>query len=52
MTMGTPTSTTLAIRDRFSGPGNIDVATSLGSVTGSQSHPAEIYEALALGHRA
>ena len=51
MTMTAPSKSTLAIRDQFSGPGNIDVATSLGGVTGAQSHPAEIYEALALGYR-
>ncbi|MEL7130151.1 MAG: hypothetical protein AAGK23_11435 [Pseudomonadota bacterium] len=51
MTMTAPTSGVLQIRDRLSGPGNIDVATSLGGITGPNSHPAEIYEALALGFR-
>lgn len=51
MTMTAPTRSILDIRDRLSGPGHIDVATSLGGITGPQSHPAEIYEALALGIR-
>lgn len=51
MSMTTPTASTLAIREQFSGPGNIDVATALGGITGPQSHPAEIYEALRLGIR-
>lgn len=51
MTMTTPTTSTLRIRAQFSGPGNIDVATALGGITGPQSHPAEIYEALRLGIR-
>lgn len=51
MTMTAPTSGVTQIRDRLDGPGNIDVATSLGGITGPQSHPAEIYEALALGIR-
>lgn len=37
------------IRERFRGPDNIDVLTSLGGITGPDSHPAEIYEALAIG---
>ena len=40
-----------AIRERLSGFGNIDIATSRGRITGSESHPAEIYEALALNIR-
>ncbi len=51
MTMTAPTSGVLEIRDRLRGPGNIDVATSLGGLTGPESHPAEIYEALALNIR-
>ncbi len=51
LSLTTPTRSTIAIRDRFSGPGNVDVASSLGGITGPQSHPAEIYEALALGIR-
>lgn len=51
MTMTAPTQGVIEIRDRLSGPGNIDVATSLGGITGPESHPAEIYEALALNIR-
>lgn len=51
MNMTASTSEVVRIRDRLSGPGNIDVASSLGGVTGPDSHPAEIYEALALGLR-
>jgi hypothetical protein len=51
MTMTAPTSQVLQIRDRLSGPKNVDVASSLGGITGPDSHPAEIYEALALGFR-
>ncbi len=40
-----------SIRERLSGFGNIDIATSQGRITGSESHPAEIYEALALNIR-
>lgn len=51
MTMTAPTSGVLQIRDRLAGAGNVDVASSLGGLTGPKSHPAEIYEALALGFR-
>jgi imidazolonepropionase-like amidohydrolase len=51
MTMTAPVSGVQQIRSRLSGSGNIDVATSLGGITGPQSHPTEIYEALALIHR-
>jgi len=51
MTMTAPTGGVLEIRDRLRGPGNVDVATSLGGLTGPDSHPAEIYEALALNIR-
>ena len=51
MTVTAPTSQVLQIRDRLSGPKNVDVVTSLGGITGPDSHPAEIYEALALGIR-
>lgn len=51
MTMTAPTSGVKQIRNRLSGTGNVDVASSLGGITGPQSHPAEIYEALALGYR-
>ena len=37
------------IRDRFRGPTNVDVVSSLGGITGPESHPAEIYEANAIG---
>lgn len=51
MTMTAPTSGVLAIRDKISGDGIVDVASSLGGITGPDSHPAEVYEALALGIR-
>lgn len=51
MTMTAPTSGVQQIRDRLSGPKNVDVVTALGGITGPESHPAEIYEALALGIR-
>ena len=46
-----PTKGVVAIRERLSGFGNIDIATSRGRITGPESHPAEIYEALALNIR-
>lgn len=49
MTLTAPTRGVLQIRDQLSGPKNVDVASSLGGITGPDSHPAEIYEALALG---
>lgn len=49
MTMTAPSKYAEAIRDDLSGPTNVDVVTSLGGITGPGSHPAEIYEALALG---
>ena len=51
MNMTAMTKEVAQIRDQLSGPGNIDVASSLGGITGPDSHPAEIYEALALGLR-
>jgi imidazolonepropionase-like amidohydrolase len=45
------TSEVTRIREQISGPGNIDVSSSLGGVTGPNSHPAEVYEALSLGMR-
>ncbi len=51
MNMTAMTTEVTAIRDRLSGPGQIDVASSLGGITGPESHPAEVYEALALGLR-
>lgn len=51
MTMTAPTRGVQQIREKLSGPGQVDVATSLGGITGADSHPAEIYEALALGIR-
>ncbi len=51
MTVTAPTSQVLQIRERLSGPKDVDVVTSLGGITGPDSHPAEIYEALALGIR-
>ena len=49
MTMTARTSLVAMIRPRLSGPGNVDVASSTGGITGPESHPAEIYEALAIG---
>ncbi len=37
------------IRDRLRGPGRVDVISSTGGITGPESHPAEIYEAVAIG---
>lgn len=51
MTMTAPGSGVARIRDQFRGADRVDVATSLGGITGPQSHPAEIYEALSLGFR-
>lgn len=51
MNMTAMTSEVTRIRDQLSGPGNVDVASSLGGITGPDSHPAEIYEALSLGFR-
>lgn len=51
MTMTAPTSGVVSIRERLNGSGAVDVATSMGGITGPDSHPAEIYEALALGIR-
>ena len=49
MTMTARGSQVAMIRDRLSGPGNVDVSSSKGGITGPESHPIEIYEALALG---
>ena len=51
MTMTAPTEYVGEIRGKLNGPGRIDVASATGGITGPESHPAEIYEALALGHR-
>ena len=51
MNMTAMTTEVVGIRDQLSGPGNIDVSSSLGGITGPESHPAEIYEALSLGLR-
>lgn len=48
MTMTAPTSGVAQIRHRFDDWATADVATSLGGLTGPSSHPAEIYEAVAL----
>lgn len=48
MNMTAPTRSVNAIRDQLSGPGNVDVASATGGITGPESHPAEVYEALAL----
>lgn len=49
MTMTARGSQVAMIRDRLRGPGNVDVSSSMGGITGPDSHPIEIYEALALG---
>ncbi|NNJ79151.1 MAG: amidohydrolase family protein [Xanthomonadales bacterium] len=49
MTMTARGSQVALIRERLRGPGNVDVSSSLGAITGPDSHPTEIYEALALG---
>lgn len=49
MTMTAPGSQVAMIRERLRGPGNVDVSSSMGAITGPDSHPIEIYEALALG---
>ena len=49
MTMTAQGSQVAMIRERLRGPGNIDVSSSMGAFTGPDSHPTEIYEALALG---
>lgn len=49
MTMTAPARGVARIRDQFSGPTNVDVRSALGGITGPDSHPAEIYEAAALG---
>ena len=49
MTMTAQGSQVAMIRDRLRGPGNVDVSSSMGGITGPDSHPTEIYEALALG---
>jgi imidazolonepropionase-like amidohydrolase len=49
MTMTAQGSQVAKIRERLRGPGNVDVSSSMGAFTGPESHPIEIYEALALG---
>jgi hypothetical protein len=49
MTMTAQGSHVVMIRERLRGPGNVDVSSSMGGITGPESHPTEIYEALALG---
>lgn len=49
MTMTAQGSQVAMIRERLRGPGNVDVSSSMGAITGPDSHPIEIYEALALG---
>lgn len=50
MTMTAPSTGVVKIRERLHGPKNVDVATAMGAFTGPDSHPAEIYEANALGY--
>lgn len=49
MTMTARGSQVAMIRERLRGPGNVDVSSSTGAITGPDSHPIEIYEAIALG---
>lgn len=49
MTMTARGSQVALIRERLRGPGNVDVSSSMGGITGPDSHPIEIYEAIALG---
>ncbi|MBT8063078.1 MAG: amidohydrolase family protein [Gammaproteobacteria bacterium] len=49
MNMTAMTSQVALIRDRMGGPDYVDAISSTGGITGPESHPAEIYEALALG---
>lgn len=51
MTMTAPTKGVLSIREKLATQPYIDVASSLGGITGPESHPAEVYEALALNIR-
>lgn len=51
MTMTAPTKGVLSIRDKLATQPYVDVASSLGGITGPESHPAEVYEALALNIR-
>ncbi|MXO97143.1 hypothetical protein GRI34_12020 [Erythrobacter aquimaris] len=48
MTMTAPGSGVAQIRHQFEDVDTVDIATSLGGITGPESHPAEVYEALAL----
>ena len=48
MTMTAPASGVAQVRYRFDDWDTADVATSLGGLTGPASHPAEVYEAIAL----
>jgi imidazolonepropionase-like amidohydrolase len=48
-TMTAPSRGVQRIRPQLSGPKNVDVASAMGGITGPDSHPAEIYEANALG---
>lgn len=49
MTMTAQGTQVAKIRDRLRGRGNVDVSSSMGAFTGPESHPIEVYEALALG---
>lgn len=49
MTMTARGSQVALVRERLRGPGNVDVSSSMGGITGPDSHPTEIYEAIALG---
>jgi imidazolonepropionase-like amidohydrolase len=51
LTTTAPSSGVRAIRAQLSGPTNVDVASAMGGITGPDSHPAEVYEQLALGLR-
>lgn len=51
MTMTAPTAGVVQIREKLALPEYVDVASSMGGITGPNSHPAEVYEALALNIR-
>ena len=48
MNMTAPSTQVMSVRNDFGGPDRVDVQSSLGGITGPESHPAEIYEAVAL----
>jgi imidazolonepropionase-like amidohydrolase len=51
MSVTAPSTSVAKIRAQLRGSKNVDVVSALGAITGPNSHPAEIYEANALGYR-